>query len=450
MEEKEIRARSRRAIELMRASWYPPSNPSLSQRQAVSRRYRPAKGPLWACQTSLQIVHDQEVRQKFLQAVRDIGHEKFTFNLQETESVAVEWNGYRRSKGIPSARLSSKETYENLLGDTTTDLTILFIHGGGFVLGSPSTNRVIPSSLAELTKGRVCQVDYRLAPQNPFPAAIYDIFLAYLFLIAPPANAFHQPIPASSIVLAGESSGGNLCLALLQLLLHFKRSGITSLPLNDTLVPLQLPAAITILSSYVDQTESLPSWHTTQHVDYSGQPAFYTAPDFPRDAIWPATPPRYSAYCEGTALCHPLISPTAVKDWRGAPRMWIACGEESVRDANMVIARQAATQGVSVWWEEYVGMPHIFPLLPGLEGTPQARRCLEGWAQFVEACKGYYEVRRAGWGVRIGYDGNTMDECKVENFLLDLELDEVQRRMREGMIGHEDMMRRRQQCRAKL
>ena len=457
-EEEEVRARMKRATRLIRDSWFPPSNPSLSQLQAISRRNKPAKGPLWVCQTSLPIINDGELRRAFLHAVHEIGGGDATFTLSRTESVAIEWDGYRRSKENPSPNLSPQAIYNNLHNDMTNNLTILFIHGGGFVTGNPSTNRMVPASLAKLTGGRICQVDYRMAPQNAFPAALYDIFLAYLSLLSPPAPptsgeaSLQSPTPtsANSIVLAGESSGGNLSLSLLHLLLHFHRKGTTHLPFNNTLTPLHLPAGIAVLCSYVDQTESLPSWHTTRHVDYTGQRAFYLAPTFPRDHIWPTTPERYSPYCDGMALCHPLVSPAAVRDWSGAPRMWLACGEESVRDGNVVIARQAARQGVKVRWEEHVGMPHIFPLLPGLENIPQVKRCLRSWADFVKDCVKANGVGEGISGVRIGYDGNVVDEIDVVNMSPDLDFNEAQRRMRQGMMRHEELMKTRQCGKVKL
>lgn len=66
---------------------------------------------------------------------------------------------------------------------------------------------------------------YRLAPQNPFPAALLDALTAYLYLLHPPPGALHKPIPASKIIIAGDSAGGNLSFALLQLLLHLHRAG---------------------------------------------------------------------------------------------------------------------------------------------------------------------------------------------------------------------------------
>ena len=306
----------------------------------------------------------------------------------------------------------------------------------------------MPLALSKLTGARVCQIDYRLAPQNPFPAALYDVLLTYLSLISPPEGALHSPVPADKIVLAGESSGGNLCLAFLQLLLQLRRSGIKGLPFNDKDVPLGLPSGIGILSGYCDQSDSMPSRVGTKRVDYSGERIFYTMPSFPPDEIWPTQPPRYSAYCEGVALCHPLISPTNAKDWSGAPPMWFACGEESVLDSNKAIARRAARQGISVKWEEHTGMPHIFPLLPGLEDTPQAGFCLNSWAQFLESCsKGRMPSTQA---VIIGVDGKAKNGVAVPNLLPEVPEGEVEKLMRASMLRLEGSFRKRQRRTSKI
>ena len=72
--------------------------------------------------------------------------------------------------------------------------------------------RKTTGKLAELTGGRVLAIRYRLAPQNPFPAAILDTLIAYLNLLYPPPGSSHFAVPADSIVLAGDSSGGVLAI----------------------------------------------------------------------------------------------------------------------------------------------------------------------------------------------------------------------------------------------
>lgn len=93
--------------------------------------------------------------------------------------------------------------------------------------------------------GRCFAVNYRKAPQYPFPCAIQDCLAAYLYLVKPPPGAPHRPVDPKSIVLAGDSAGGGLCLALLQIL-------------RDT-PGLELPAGAALLSPWSDLTHSFPS-----------------------------------------------------------------------------------------------------------------------------------------------------------------------------------------------
>ena len=84
---------------------------------------------------------------------------------------------------------------------------ILWIHGGGFVSGSAANERWFTRTLAHLSNAVVFAVDYRLAPQNPFPAALVDVIVAYEFLVNPTPDAHHKPIDPTRIVVAGDSAG---------------------------------------------------------------------------------------------------------------------------------------------------------------------------------------------------------------------------------------------------
>lgn len=190
----------------------------------------------------------------------------------------------------------------------------------------------------------------------------------------------HTPITASSIVLAGDSSGGALCLAVIQLLHYFRRNGTTHIGFHDASVPLFLPAGVALRSSYCDYTDALSSYTNTSSVGYSGEEPIYITPGFPSCSIWPTDPPRAVGYCEGFALCHPLVTPVIAEDWTRSPPVWFACGEESVADVCMANANRAAKHGVAVFWENYEGTPYNFSLLPGLSQSPQVKRCSKNWA----------------------------------------------------------------------
>lgn len=110
---------------------------------------------------------------------------------------------------------------------------ILYIHGGGYVSCSPSTHRPIAAGLARLTRFRLFSMDYRLAPEHRFPAAVDDVFAAYDYLL--------RQYPGSPIAVVGDSAGGGLTLSLL---LKLKASGV------------KLPACAVCFSAWTDMTAS--------------------------------------------------------------------------------------------------------------------------------------------------------------------------------------------------
>ena len=232
---------------------------------------------------------------------------------------------------------------------------------------------------------------YRLSPQHAFPAALLDLLVAYLSLLYPPLGAYHTPVPASCIVLTGDSSGANMCLALIQTILEFGREQSTEKPtirFNGRDVALPVPAGVATLSAYGEIARALPSWTTDRQYDIFNfdpkNPIIWTRPDFPADAVWPSSPPRGDLYCDSTMLCHPLVSPAIAQDWTGAPPMLLLLGEEKLADCINLIAQRATAQGVKVVWQQFEAMPHIFPLL--LQKMPQAQICYEHWANFCTQC----------------------------------------------------------------
>lgn len=121
---------------------------------------------------------------------------------------------------------------------------MLYIHGGAYYFGSVNTHRYTVWRYARKMGGRAFAVNYRLAPQYPFPCALADCLAAYIFLIRPPENAKHRMIDPSKIVIAGDSAGGGLSLALLTLI-------------RD--IGLPMPAGAVLISPWVDLTHSFPS-----------------------------------------------------------------------------------------------------------------------------------------------------------------------------------------------
>ncbi|KAI9062340.1 alpha/beta-hydrolase [Trametes sanguinea] len=129
---------------------------------------------------------------------------------------------------------------------------ILYAHGGGYYFGSIDQERYCMQRLARKINGRVFTINYRLAPQYPFPCAIQDFLAAYLYLIQPPRGALHTPVSPSNIVLAGDSAGGGLCIALLQVI-------------RDAGLP--QPGGAVLISPWSDLTHSFPSIHLNTATD---------------------------------------------------------------------------------------------------------------------------------------------------------------------------------------
>lgn len=99
--------------------------------------------------------------------------------------------------------------------------------------------------------------EYRLSPQNPFPAALIDLFITYLSLLYPSESALHTPVSAKNIVFAGDSSGGNLVLSLLALLQHIRDHHNGCVNFRGKRVDLPLPAGVATMSAHCDHTLSL-------------------------------------------------------------------------------------------------------------------------------------------------------------------------------------------------
>lgn len=254
-------------------------------------------------------------------------------------------------------------------------------------LMDPASHRPAVVKLAQKTEGRAFSVRYRLAPQHPFPAALLDCIIAYLSLIYPPPGSFHEPVNPSHIVFAGDSAGGNMCLAVLLFLLHLKHTGQATVQWHGRQVEVPLPGGVAANSPWADLTHCLPSWHRNAHYDYlpsrKGSKTLYSPPPC---GAWPSDPPRADLFCDNTSMCHPLTSPLAarVDAWKDAPPMFFCYGEEMLGDEGKVIARRAQQVGVKMWYEEFEAMPHVFA--PIFEGSPVSQRCFDGWAAWIKKC----------------------------------------------------------------
>lgn len=228
------------------------------------------------------------------------------------------------------------------------DAVILQLHGGAFVSGSPATHRELVARVSASAGVRAFSLDFRLAPECPFPASLEDAMEAYRWLLG-------QGYAPSRIVLGGESSGGGLAL---QALLSMRGEG------------LPLPAAAFFLSPVTDWTGfGGESYASRTRMDPLVSPAQcrFTASqyvgDHPHDT--------------------PLLRP-AEMDLRGLPPMWIQVGDHEIllSDAQR-LARRASDAGVPVDFKVWTGLWHVFQAAARF--VPEARESVEQLGRFVRA-----------------------------------------------------------------
>ena len=224
--------------------------------------------------------------------------------------------------------------------------TIFHIHGGGFALGSAGGSAGLASSLARKTGMRAVSVDYRLAPEHPYPAALQDVTAAYRALVEQADSADH-------IVVSGESAGGNLAI---ELLIAGKKEGLI------------MPAAALLFSPMTDLTVTGSSYSGKAHVD----------PAISAQAIRT----RAADYLAGTDPADPLVSPIFA-DLSGLPPLLIQAGSHEVLlDDATHLAVKAAADDVAVILDITPGVPHVFQAFAALleEGDAALNRA----ARFVK------------------------------------------------------------------
>jgi cation diffusion facilitator CzcD-associated flavoprotein CzcO/acetyl esterase/lipase len=221
------------------------------------------------------------------------------------------------------------------------DITLLYLHGGGFVGCSPRTHRPLTASLA-LRGLRVFVPDYRLAPEHPFPAAPNDVLAVWRAL-----RASHP----GRMVVAGDSAGGNLALGLL-------------LTLRDAGEP--LPDAAVLFSPATDLTGGGPS----------------ILENTERDAMFVGEQLQHlvDAYLAGADAQQPLASPL-LGELHGLPPLMFQVGESEVlRDDSVRFAHKARAAGVAVKLDIYLVVPHVWQLM---WRVPEAKRGLDDAARFM-------------------------------------------------------------------
>ena len=225
---------------------------------------------------------------------------------------------------------------------------ILYLHGGGFVSCSPATHRPVTAALARLTGWRVFSLDYRLAPEHRYPAALDDAVAAYEWLLA------REGVPAGSICVAGDSAGGGLVVGSL---LRLRDAGLAP------------PACAVCFSPWLDlagegesvrANDGLCAMFRTENIEEFAA-AYLPAGASPRD---------------------PYASPAHAEDLRGLPPLLLQVGStELLLDDARGLHRSIRAAGGASRLEIYDDLPHGWQMLDGL--VPEARAALRQAASFI-------------------------------------------------------------------
>ena len=278
---------------------------------------------------------------------------KFLFKQKETieetranSAKSAKWTG-----AVPEGTLVEKLSIAALNAEwiyaasAAQEKVVLYLHGGGYIAGSADTHRALCASLSQKTEAKILFPEYRLAPENPFPAALNDALSAYRWLLAEGFNA-------SNIILAGDSAGGGLSLAIIQ-------------KLRDDDDP--LPAGVICISPWTDLTMNHTSHRDKAHAD----------PILRGDSLhlWA------SSYIADNDPRNPLISPIFA-NFASFPPMLIQVGSEEVLlDDAKEVAKKAKSAGVDVTLSIYEGMWHVWQVFGVL--LPESRAAFEEIGTFV-------------------------------------------------------------------
>jgi epsilon-lactone hydrolase len=229
--------------------------------------------------------------------------------------------------------------------NAAADRAILYLHGGGYIMGSINTHRELIARLSKAAQARILALDYRLAPEHPFPAPVEDTTAAYRWMLA-------QGLKASRIAVAGDSAGGGLTVAAL---VAFREAG------------LPMPAAGIPISPWVDLEaigESMKSRASQDPI---------VRPEMIREIA--------NVYLAGQNPRSPLAAPLYA-DLHGLPPLLIHVGDaEALLDDSRRLADRAKAAGVNVTLEVWPEMPHVWHLFAHF--LPEGQRAIDRAGEFV-------------------------------------------------------------------
>jgi monoterpene epsilon-lactone hydrolase len=225
-----------------------------------------------------------------------------------------------------------------------TPVVVLYLHGGGYIFGSPKTHRQALIAMTKAFDGPVYGLDYRLAPEHPFPAAVQDADRAYEWLL--------RRHPASCMVLAGDSAGAGLAIA-------------TAIGVRER--GLRQAAAIVGFSPYADLAV------TGESVEANAKSCVMFTPSGVREAA--------QLYLAGANPRDPRASPLYADLSNLPPMLLFASRHEILRDDTLRLAERATAAGVKVELVMRDRLPHVWPIFVTL--LPEARAAFSTVAAFA-------------------------------------------------------------------
>ena len=242
-----------------------------------------------------------------------LSYEKRMSSLPMDDDIAVERVG---AGGVPAEWIAAP--------NASPDRVILYLHGGGYAVGSMRTHRVMLAHMSRAAGCRVLGLDYRLAPENPFPAPVHDTIAAYRWLLSNGANS-------DKIVIGGDSAGGGLMVAALVALRYLGEP---------------LPAAGVGISAWTDMEATGQSFKSNAEAD----------PSITRDRVLNIA----KTYLADKDPRAPLASPIHA-DLHGLPSLLLQVGSiEVLLDNTNMLAERAKKAGVPVEVEVWDDMPHVW------------------------------------------------------------------------------------------
>ncbi|MFO7754300.1 MAG: alpha/beta hydrolase [Desulfobacteraceae bacterium] len=231
--------------------------------------------------------------------------------------------GSDRSVMFEPFHINGIEAAEIIPEDTSSEKTVLYLHGGGFMAGSINSHRDLASKIAKAACAKLVLINYRLAPEHPYPAGLDDAFTACTHLL-------DKGIPPERLCIAGDSAGGGLALSLL---VRLRREN------------LPMPGCAVFLSPWVDL--ECRGGSMTENQDHD--------PMLNKDLLLKTV----SVYTDQDPS-DPLISPLNA-DFQGFPPMLIHAGEREVLvDDAVRLAGKARRTGITAELEIFSGMFHVF------------------------------------------------------------------------------------------